>query len=156
MCPGAEFGEAKRWFPERFAEVMRRVSADRKSEWLLVGVAKDAPIGQAIESAAPGVAVRNLIGSTSLEELINTLRGCDALLTNDTGTMHLASLFGVPLVAVFGSTEPLLTGPLGPRSLVAQHRVPCGPCFKRVCPLDFACMKGVEAAEVPELLVSLL
>ncbi len=73
------------------------------------------------------------------------------LLTNDTGTMHLATLLGVPVVAVFGSTEPSLTGPLGQKSRVVRHQVECSPCFLRECPLDFRCMKAVSVEEVVAL-----
>jgi lipopolysaccharide heptosyltransferase II len=162
VCPGAEFGAAKRWFPDRFAQVIREVSAAKQEtagervEWVLVGVAKDAPAGDAIEAACEGCALNNLIGRTGLRELMETLKECDVLLSNDTGTMHLGALLGVPLVAVFGSTEPLLTGPLGVGNRVIQHRVPCGPCFRRECHLDFACMRGVEASEVTKAVLSLL
>ena len=76
------------------------------------------------------------------------MRQCRLLLTNDTGTMHLATLLGVPVVAVFGSTEPRLTGPLGTRHRVFRHQVECSPCFLRECPLDFRCMKAVSTEEV--------
>ena len=159
VCPGAEFGGAKRWLPERFAEVIERVSEAQAVEWVLVGVAKDAAAGAAIEAALPagkGIVVDNQIGRTTLEELLECLRGCDTLLTNDTGTMHLAAMLGVPVVAIFGSTEPRLTGPLGVGHTVLQHRVTCGPCFQRECHLDFACMKGVHASEVAQALLTTL
>jgi lipopolysaccharide heptosyltransferase II len=148
VCPGAEYGPAKRWDPERFAEVMRLVSGREACEWTLVGVAKDAPIGSVIERAVGGVSVQNKIGQTSLGQLIALLQQCDVLLTNDTGTMHLAAMLGVKVVAVFGSTDPVLTGPLGAGHEVLQHAVPCGPCFRRECPLDFGCMRGVSVEEV--------
>ncbi len=159
VCPGAEFGSAKRWFPERFAEVIERVSGTCAVEWVLVGVSKDAPAGEAIEAALPrgkGIVLENWIGRTKLEELLDCLRGCDALLTNDTGTMHLAAMLGVRVVAVFGSTEPRLTGPIGVGHAVLQHRVPCGPCFQRECHLDLECMRGVQAPEVAQALEALL
>ncbi|NBV87250.1 MAG: lipopolysaccharide heptosyltransferase II, partial [Verrucomicrobia bacterium] len=155
VCPGAEFGSAKRWFPERFAEVIERVSGSHAVEWVLVGVSKDAPAGAAIEAALPlgkGIVLENKIGRTRLDELLECLRGCEVLLTNDTGTMHLAAMLGVRVVAIFGSTEPRLTGPLGLGHTVLQHRVPCGPCFQRECHLDMACMKGVGASEVAQAL----
>lgn len=159
VCPGAEFGGAKRWFPERFAEVMERVSETQAVEWVLLGVAKDTAAGAAIEAALPagkGIMVDNQIGRTTLEKLLECLRGCTVLLTNDTGTMHLAAMLGVRVVAIFGSTEPRLTGPLGVGHTVLQHRVPCGPCFQRECHLDFACMKGVSALEVAQALAAAL
>ena len=157
VCPGAEFGAAKRWLPERFAEVIQALSVWQPSEWHMVGVQKDRPIGARVEeflsnpsfSDAERGAVRlhNWMGKTSLGELIVLLKGCDVLLTNDTGTMHLAVMLGVPVVAIFGSTEPRATGPVGQMHRVLQHAVPCGPCFLRDCPRDFACMEKVTVQE---------
>ncbi len=148
ICPGAEYGPAKRWFPERFAAVMKAISARHPCQWHVVGVLKDAPIGDEIVKAFGPDGLENWIGRTSLDGLISLLRGCDLLLTNDTGTMHLAAMFGVPVVAIFGSTEPVLTGPLGAGHSIVQHRVACGPCFRRQCHLDFACMQLVTVEEV--------
>jgi ADP-heptose:LPS heptosyltransferase len=78
------------------------------------------------------------------------------LLTNDTGTMHLAALLGVPVVAVFGSTEPRLTGPLGNGHIILRHHVECSPCFLRECPIDFRCMKAISADEVAGAVLSML
>ncbi len=143
LCPGAEYGPAKRWLPERFAET----AAALGGHWVLFGTAKDAEAGAAIDQSL-GENCTNLIGRTTLEELIEELRQCALLLTNDTGTMHLATLLGVPVIAVFGSTEPRLTGPLGRRHVVVRHQVECSPCFLRECPLDFRCMKAVTAPDV--------
>ena len=143
LCPGAEYGPAKRWLAERFAEVAAAVGG----KWVLFGTAKDEEVGRQI-AAALGNDCLNLIGKTTLEQLIEELRMCRLLLTNDTGTMHLATLLGVPVVAVFGSTEPSLTGPLGKGNRVVRHQVECSPCFLRECPLDFRCMKAIKADEV--------
>jgi lipopolysaccharide heptosyltransferase II len=145
LCPGAEYGPAKRWFPERFAAV----AAAHPGEWVLFGTKKDEEIGAQIAGAL-GERCLNLVGKTTLAQLIEELRKCRLLLTNDTGTMHLATLLGIPVVAVFGSTEPRLTGPLGERNHVLRHQVECSPCFLRECPLDFRCMKSVGVEEVLE------
>lgn len=173
LCPGAEYGPAKRWLPERFAEVARTISEKIDCEWVLFGVAGDAPVGAAIEGllnpqaevasgdgtqspgsetvqsahAASTVKCTNLIGKTTLSELMDRLSECRLLLTNDTGTMHLAAFLGVPTVSIFGSTEPRLTAPLGPGHQVLRHQVECSPCFLRECPLDFRCMKAVTVEE---------
>ena len=147
LCPGAEYGPTKRWFPERFGEVIRAVSANRDCEWVLFGVEKDAAIGAEILRDFTG-AHRNLIGKTTLAQLIEELRACDLLLTNDTGTMHLAAFLGVPTVSLFGSTEPALTGPLGGIHRVIRHHVSCSPCFLRECPLDLRCMNAINVPEV--------
>ena len=112
LCPGAEYGPAKRWLPERFAEAAAKITEQSSAQWILLGTKNDAAIGEQI-AASIGDHCVNRIGQTTLEQLIDELRRCRLLLTNDTGTMHLAALLGVPVVAVFGSTEPRLTGPLG-------------------------------------------
>jgi heptosyltransferase-2 len=142
LCPGAEYGPAKRWLTERFRAAMDGFTPAGACEWVVFGVAKDAPIADEIVSGFSGQ-VRNLVGQTTLRGLIDELRACDALLTNDTGTMHLAAMLGVPVVAVFGSTEPALTGPLGEGHQVLRQHVECSPCFLRECPLDFRCMQAV-------------
>jgi heptosyltransferase-2 len=154
LCPGAEYGPAKRWLPERFAEVAAAIAAE-KVQWILFGTAKDAAIGELIVKAIGNNCV-NRIGQTTLEQLIDELRTCRLLLTNDTGTMHLASLLGVPTVAVFGSTEPRLTSPIGKDHIILRHHVECSPCFLRECPSDFRCMKAVSVAEVRDAVLSIL
>jgi len=153
ICAGAEYGPAKRWLPERFAEVVQTLDDPAGSHWQLVGTAKDRAVAEQIATlCAKPANVENLCGKTTLAELIAVLRASDALLTNDTGTMHLATLLGVPAVAIFGSTEPALTGPLGFGHTVVRNRAECSPCFLRECPIDFRCMKEVEAATVAEAL----
>ncbi|MDQ2868520.1 MAG: lipopolysaccharide heptosyltransferase II [Verrucomicrobiota bacterium] len=148
LCPGAEYGPAKRWAAERFDEVARAVSEKIPSAYFIFGTAGDSETGKEIAGALTGISVTDRTGETSLEELIAELRDCDLLLTNDTGTMHLASLLGVKTVAIFGSTEPALTGPLGDGHIVIRHHVECSPCFLRECPIDFRCMNEVTSAEV--------
>ena len=153
ICAGAEYGPAKRWLPERFAEVVQTLEDPAGSRWQLVGTAKDREVAEQIATLCPAPAeIENLCGRTTLAELIAVLRASDALLTNDTGTMHLAALLGVPVVAIFGSTEPSLTGPLGAGHTVVRKRAECSPCFLRECPIDFRCMKEVESATVAKAL----
>jgi lipopolysaccharide heptosyltransferase II len=147
LCPGAEYGPAKRWLPERFAEVALAIAEQRPVQWILFGTTADQQTGAAIESTLAAHCV-NRIGQTTLDQLATELSECALLLTNDTGTMHLATLLGVPVVAVFGSTEPRLTGPLGSGHDIMRHQVECSPCFLRECPIDFRCMKAVGVEEV--------
>ncbi len=155
LCPGADYGPAKRWMPERFAETARIVSERQACEWVLFGTEKDAELGEQIAKQLDGKCT-NLIGKTTLAELIEALSQCRLLLTNDTGTMHLAAFLGVPTISIFGSTEPVLTGPLGPGHRVIRHHVECSPCFLRECPLDFRCMNAVTVDEVVEAVVAKL
>jgi len=147
VCPGAEFGPAKRWPAASFRAAMEICSKETGCRWVIFGAAGDASVAGEIARDFPGE-IENRVGKTSLEELIDGLRGVHALLTNDTGTMHLADALGVPLVAVFGSTEPALTGPRGPASRVIRHQVECSPCYLRKCPIDFRCMKAVTPESV--------
>jgi len=156
LVPGAEYGPTKRWFPERFAEAAKKISAARPCRFVLFGVAKDAGIGEAIEAELGAEHCENRIGKTSLAELMQELPQCDLLLTNDTGTMHLAAWLDVPLVAVFGSTDPVATGPLSSRARVVRHQVECSPCFLRECPIDLRCLKAVSADEVAAAALEML
>ena len=145
LCPGAEYGPAKRW--PHFGEAARILSEQHGVRWLIFGTAKERELGDQITSEIGANAV-NLAGQTTLSQLIRELGRCRALLTNDTGTMHLAAHLGVPTIALFGSTEPALTGPIGAGHTVIRHHVECSPCFLRQCPIDFRCMNRIAVAEV--------
>ncbi len=146
VCPGAEYGPAKRWPVANFAAVARDFAERRKLRIVLFGAPGDAPV--AAEFAALVPEAENRVGRTSLAEFMAALAAAKLVLCNDSGAMHLASVLGAPTVAVFGSTEPQLTGPLGPRHAVVRHHVPCSPCFLRECPIDFACMTSVTPERV--------
>jgi len=145
LCPGAEYGPAKRW-PD-FAVAAQILSERHGIRWLIFGTGKERTLGEQIVSLLGPNGV-NLVGQTTLSQLMNELSRCRALLTNDTGTMHLAAHLGVPTIALFGSTEPALTGPLGAGHTVIRHHVECSPCFLRDCPIDFRCMKRISVSEV--------
>jgi len=153
LCAGAEYGPAKRWPVQRYAQVARELHGRRGDlEFVLVGAPKEAALGAEL-SAVMGSQLPhcNEVGRTSLAQLIALLQGCHLLITNDTGTMHLAAALGLPTVSVFGSTEPLLTGPLGPQHVVLREQVPCSPCFKRECPFGhYDCLMRIEPALVVE------
>lgn len=159
LCAGAEYGPAKRWPMENFLQVAKEVGAQfgDGAEWLLFGAPGEKAMGEAMSAQLNGTPHRNLIGKTTLAELIQHLRSCRLLLTNDTGTMHLAAALGVPTVSVFASTEPILTGPLGTGHRIVRHHVPCSPCFRRECPFGhYQCMTGVTPSRViDELRVAL-
>lgn len=155
VCPGAEFGPAKRWPSERFRKTMELVSEKVACSWVIVGTDRDRGLAAEILQGFDGKA-EDLTGETSLEELIEQIRRLRVLLTNDTGTMHLADRLGIPLVAIFGSTEPRLTGPRSPKSTVLRHQVECSPCFLRDCPLDFRCMHAVAPEEAASAMLALI
>ncbi len=155
LCPGAEYGGAKRWPLERFAAAAREVAEKENVHWSLFGTGAETALGQSLETEL-GPLCTNLIGRTSLEELFAALKKCRLLMTNDTGTMHLACLLGVPVVAIFGSTEPAATGPLGPQDTAVRRHVECSPCFLRECPIDFRCMKEIPSSRVSAAVLTTL
>ncbi len=133
LCPGAEFGPAKRWPEGHYAAVARAKLQEGWQVWLF-GSAKDQPVSEAIKQLA-GDACANLAGLTTLEETVDLLACADAVVSNDSGLMHIAAAVDVPLVAVYGSTDPGYTPPFSARARVLRLGLECSPCFKRVCPL---------------------
>lgn len=155
ICAGAEYGSAKRWPLERFAEAIRGITSALDAEIVLFGAPGEKAMGETLAGMLDGRCT-NLTGRTTLTELMQELRRCRLLLTNDTGTMHLAALLGTPVVAIFGSTEPAWTGPLGEGHTIIREHVECSPCFLRECPLDFRCMKAVTPEQVSSTVRRLL
>lgn len=155
--PGAEYGPAKRWPPQNFAAVMREVSRRQEdSAWLVFGGPNDVRLAeQACQNTRARVV--NLAGKTALRELMCLLALCDVLLSNDTGPAHAAAALGTPLVIPFGSTSPELTGPGLPGNMLhafLRNPVPCAPCFRRTCGIDFRCMTGIPVSRVVESLLA--
>jgi len=151
MNPSAAYGPAKRWPISNFAAVARELSKRHKDAlWLVFGAVSDYDLCQEIISKA-GVDALNLAAKTSLRELMAFLSMCRVVLTNDSGPMHLASALGTPVVVPFGSTSPELTGPGLPGA--SNHQllvsgVPCAPCYRRACPIDFRCMHSISIESV--------
>jgi len=147
--PGASYGSAKCWPPERFRALAETLLKKTKATLLFFGDVKTATLIKEI-SQGLGERVINLAGVTSLRELACLIKDCSVLVTNDSGPMHIATAFNTPVVALFGSTDDRLTGPYGQPEGVIHKRVSCSPCFKRTCPIDFRCMKGISVEEVAE------
>ena len=153
LCPGAAYGPAKRWPAARFAEVAAALLAAHPdlAPAVIVGAGGDAPAAAEVAAllAASGVPVVNRAGNTPLGDFLAAVAGARLVLTNDSGAMHLAAALGTPGVALFGSTEPALTGPLGNSVRVLRSHVPCSPCFLRTCPFpDFPCMGRLAVPDV--------
>lgn len=147
IAPGAAYGPAKMWFSERFASVADRLSDDFSAKIILFGSAKDGEKTNDIVRHAKNDLI-DIAGKTSLREVIALIAGCDLFISNDSGLMHLAGALDVPLVAIFGSTNPVTTSPVGEKSVIIYKNVSCGPCLKKVCPTDFKCMDMISAEEV--------
>ncbi len=151
LAPGAAYGHAKRWPPDRVAQLVTALS-ERGLAPVLVGATSDRDTARAIESSLPsGVRVIDLVGRTTLTELIGVLARSAAFVSNDSGAMHVAAALGVPLTAIFGPTNERVTAPMGPSARdVVVRDVFCRPCMLRECPIDHRCMKRIVVADVLE------
>lgn len=149
MAPGAAYGPAKRWFAGRFAALADRLAGRYDCPVLLFGSTGDRASTEAVQSAAT-TALVDIAGTTNLSDAIALIACCDLFVTNDSGLMHVAGALGVPTVAIFGSTNPKTTYPLGERTVLIRRPVDCSPCLKQECPTDFRCMDLVTVDEVLE------
>ncbi len=153
--PGSTYGDAKRWLPERFAEVTERLcrtihkSPGQQVSVVILGAKGEEHLGQEI---AARLSSRSLVlsGATTIRELMAAVKRCSLLLTNDTGPMHIASAFKVPVVAVFGPTDWRTTSPFGGAHAIVREPVDCAPCLLRECPIDHRCMTRVTVDQVYE------
>ncbi len=151
LQPGARW-ENKRWPAAHFAELVSRLEKKFPAvHFAILGSTDDAPLGEKISAAAPEK-VLNLCGATSLPEMIEWVRRCDLLVTNDTGPMHVAAALGKPLIALFGPTEPRRTGPYGQLQNVLRLDLPCSPCMKPDCVFEKTdeCLRALSPAVVLE------
>lgn len=159
--PGSTYGGAKRWLPERFAEVTERLcrtireSRGQQVSVVIFGAKGEERLGQEI---AARLSSRSLVlsGETTIRELMAAVKRCAVLLTNDTGPMHIASSFQVPVVAIFGPTDWRTTSPFGSAHAIVRQPVDCAPCLLRECPIDHRCMTGVTVEQVYEAGLSCL
>jgi len=163
LSPGAAYGTAKRWLPDRFAATAVSLARELSGGSVAVfGTPDERDLCEDVASmvASQGVAARNFAGKTKLAEYIDMAAACRAFITNDSGAMHIASALGIPTVAVFGATDHIGTGPTGPLARVVRHAVDCRPhphpCLLRECPIDHRCMKAVSADEVARTALDLL
>jgi len=153
--PGSTYGGAKRWLPERFAEVTERLcrtireSREQQVSVVIFGAKGEEHLGQEI---AARLSSRSLVlsGATTIRELMAAVKRCAMLLTNDTGPMHIASAFQVPVVAIFGPTDWRTTSPFGSAHAIVRQPVDCAPCLLRECPIDHRCMTRVTVDQVYE------
>lgn len=152
--PGAAYGSAKCWPPDRFKRLTEKLLETSSVRIVYFGDPAGAPVVNEICNTMPDRVV-NLAGKTTLRELLALIHCCSIFLTNDSGPMHIAAALGIPLIALFGSTSDVKTGPylIGK---VIRKPVECSPCYKRVCPIDFRCMKRIEVSEVYDQLNTLI
>ncbi|MDR2874385.1 MAG: lipopolysaccharide heptosyltransferase II [Methylobacillus sp.] len=154
LCPGAEYGAAKRWPTEYFAQAAQWALEKNWEVWLF-GSDKDAKITRQINQLT-GDRCRDFGGKTALVEALDLMALARAVITNDSGLMHAAAALGVPQLALFGSSDPYHTPPMSARAEIMYLKLPCSPCFKRECPLGhFKCMRDMTSAMVIEKLETL-
>ncbi len=153
ISPGAAYGSAKRWLPERFAESAARLATELGGSVAVFGSAAEKALCDEVARASNGC---SFAGATTLREFIAMTAACRVFLTNDSGAMHIASALGVPSVTVFGPTDETATGPLGLAARLVREPVDCAPCLLRECPIDHRCMTRVTADGVVEAAQELL
>jgi heptosyltransferase-2 len=147
LAPGATYGSAKCWLPERYAQLADRLVETYNAAVLLCGTPAERELGDAITARMRTQPI-SLIGATTVEEFLALLPAADLFIGNDSGAMHLAAGVGVPQVVIFGPTDESGTGPLNPRARLVKHPVSCSPCFLRRCPIDHRCMMRVSVQDV--------
>ena len=151
LCPGAEYGEAKRWPAEYYAEVANEAL---KNGWqvLLFGSDKDVPVTRQINTLTQNKCV-DLGGKTKLGEAIDLMALCNTIVSNDSGLMHIAAALDKKLIAIFGSSDPTHTPPMHPKAVIEYLALECSPCFKRECPLQHLnCLKKISPNRVITLI----
>ena len=149
LNPGANYGSAKQWPEERYAELARLLLEDAETGLLLVGGPGDHPVCDRIyHSVEHHGRMLDLSGRTSIPQLAAVLDRCDFAVSNDTGAMHVAAAVDTPVVAIFGPTDPVTTAPYGNRHRLLREPVECSPCLLRECPIDHRCMTGVSVEAV--------
>lgn len=155
VSPGAAFGSAKRWLPERFAQAANRIAQETGSSVAIFGSKEERELCEMVaqDIQAP---VKNFAGETKLGEFIEMAAACRLYLSNDSGAMHIASALGVPSVTVFGATNHITTGPTGPVARIVREPVECSPCMRRECPIDHRCMTRVDAERVAQAALELI
>jgi heptosyltransferase-2 len=147
LCPGAEYGPAKRWPAQYYAEVARHKIDQGWQVWLF-GSEKDRADADQINKAASGLCT-DFTGKTSLAEAVDLLSMVDVVVSNDSGLMHVAAALDKKLIAIYGSSDPGFTPPLNAKAQVISLNLYCAPCFKRECPLGHSnCLTGITPAQV--------
>ncbi|MBI1824716.1 MAG: lipopolysaccharide heptosyltransferase II [Nitrospirae bacterium] len=147
---GAAYGSAKRWETERFAELADCLIREGNVKVIFFGSSEECKVNDEIVSMMSETPV-NLSGKTTLRELVALISQCSIFISNDSGPMHIASALNVPLISIFGPTDPKVTSPAGVQNTIIQKETECSPCLLRECPIDHRCMTSIPVSEVMEL-----
>lgn len=149
FAPGAAYGSAKCWEPERYAELADRLIAGFDADVILFGAPQEGGMAARIIGAMHRRAI-NLVGATPIGELPALLSACRLFIGNDSGAMHVAGAVGIPVIGIFGPTDPEGTRPMTPHFTLIREPVDCSPCFLRKCPIDHRCMTRISVDRVFE------
>jgi heptosyltransferase-2 len=156
LCPGAAYGPAKRWWPKRFAALADRLIAEAGVHVVLFGSPDEVSLVEQVRSHMAQRAI-SLAGRDTLGSFMALAARCRVLVTNDSGSMHIAGAVGTPVVAIFGPTDPCRTAPMAEQAQVLRHDLPCSPCFRTVCPYpDHPCMRAIEVDDVYDAVLRML
>ena len=156
LLPGAEYGPAKQWPPEYFADLAGRLAGVGLAVWVL-GSDKERELGERICSAAGNKRVTSLCGRTTLAEVVDVLAATRVAVSNDSGLLHVAAAVDAYVVGLYGSSSPRMTPPLTPRQHVFYRDLECSPCFERVCPLGhLRCLRDITVDDVCSIVVTQL
>ncbi|MGH9680621.1 MAG: glycosyltransferase family 9 protein, partial [Candidatus Acidiferrales bacterium] len=147
IAPGASYGAAKCWLPQRFAQVADRLVLECGADVIFFGTSGEKEIAARILSAMKSRVI-SLVGETSMRNLAALFSACSAFIGNDSGAMHVAAAAGLPVIGIFGSTDPEGTAPVTEHFTLIRDAVPCSPCFLRRCPVDHRCMTRITADSV--------
>lgn len=150
--PAAAYGEAKRWLPERYAQLSDRIISEAGLQVIFFGAQQDIPLVENIVMQMNNKSFV-LVGQTNLKELMGAVSCCNLFIANDSGPMHLAAALGIPVVAIFGPTDEKRTAPLGKQHIIIKKAFPCSPCNHRICPSDHRCMTAVTVDEVYQAVI---
>ncbi len=158
VSPGAAYGNAKRWLPERFADAACEIAAQQNASVALFGTGAEQSLCEAVGAtiSARGIQAQNFAGRTTLKQFIELAAACRLFLTNDSGAMHIASALAVPTITIFGATDDTATGPTGAHARIVREQVECSPCMLRECPIDHRCMTRVDTGRVVATALELL
>lgn len=153
---GAFYGTAKHWLPERYAELIRRLREAYHPHILLFGAPGERDAATTLLGDMRDERVHNLCGETAVDELVALMAHCHLFISNDSGPMHVAAALQVPQIAIFGSTDPVATGPFSKHAVIVKKPVECSPCFQRQCPIDLRCFKAITVDEIFRLIQDIL
>jgi heptosyltransferase-2 len=158
VSPGAAYGSAKRWIPERFAASAMQLAKELGGGVAVFGSRDERElcgrVAHLVRSA--GVEARDFAGETTLKQFIEMASACRVFLTNDSGAMHIASAAGAPTITIFGATDHVATGPTGDLARIVREPVECSPCLLRECPIDHRCMSAVSTERVVKEALAIL